>query len=127
MKKRYKLSIVFGLVILFFLCGYYLRIDRFGLSSIRWVDFIQYKNELYTAVTSNDGTHLTVHESEIGDKIGKVKYTIQGNVRSTHYTFRNFDASFLEKGTPIYSLKGETDIKSLAVYKDDSYYLYQVK
>ena len=126
MKKRNRISIVLGFVILLFLCGYYLRIDRFGLSSIDWMDFIKYKNELYTAVTSSDGTHPTVNSSEIGDKVGAVKYTLQGNVRSSLYKIRNFDASFLKKGTQIYRVKGR-DIKSLAVYKDGSYYLYQVK
>ena len=99
MKKRNRISIVLGFVILLFLCGYYLRIDRFGLSSISWIDFIKYKNELYTAVASSDDTHITVNASEIGETVGKVKYTLQGNVRNSRYKIRNFDASFLKKGT----------------------------
>lgn len=126
MKKRYKVSIVFGLIILLFIFGYYLRVDRFGFTKISWVDFIEYKNELYTTVTSSNGTYLTVNTSEIGEIIGEVKFTLEGNVSNSRYKIRNFDASFLKKGTQIYRVKGK-DIKSLAVYKDGSYYLYQVK
>lgn len=126
MKKRYKVSIVFGLIILLFIFGYYLRVDRFGFTKIDWVDFIEYKNELYTTVTSSNGTYLTVNTSEIGEIIGEVKFTLEGNVSNIRYKIRNFDASFLKKGTQIYRVKGK-DIKSLAVYKDGSYYLYQVK
>lgn len=124
MKKTYKAGMLIGLVVLFIVCGYLFRLDRFGFTNIHWVDFIVYKNEVYTAAISTEGTRLTVDELNIGEKIGEVKYTLQGNVRSTFYNYRNFDASFLDKGTPIYQLKGNSNA-TLVVYLDDSYYLYQ--
>lgn len=127
MKRKYKISLVIGILLLFLLCGYFLRLDKFGFVSIHWVDFIKYKKETYTAVMETNDTRQPVSSSEIGEKIGEVKYTLQGNVRSTYYKFRNFDASFLDKGTPIYRLKGEKYKNCIAVNIDGVYYMYQLE
>lgn len=87
MKRKYKISLVIGILLLFLLCGYLLRLDRFGFVSIHWVDFIKYKKVTYTAVMETNDTRQPVSSSEIGEKIGEVKYTLQGNVRSTTYYF----------------------------------------
>jgi hypothetical protein len=127
MKKRYKVSLVFGLVIFIFICGWLLRLDRFGFTSLDWVDFIEYKHELYVAVPDTNDTRHIVADTDIGVKVGEVKYTLQGKVRSSCYTYRNFDASFLEKGTPIYRIKDENKKNQLAIYIDGFYYLYQAE
>lgn len=49
-------------------------------------------------------------ESYINKKIGEVKFKVADNVSDPEYKLKNGDAAFHKKGTPIYSIKDNTDI-----------------
>ncbi len=127
MRKRYKASIIIVVVLFILLCGYLFRIDRFGFTSIHWTDFINYRNELYEAVIDSNGERIKAEEYDIDGKIGEVKYTLQGNVKNIHYKYRNFDASILIKGTPIYRMIGDDNRSNIAIYLDGFYFLYHAE
>lgn len=85
MKKKHKAIIALVIIVLLLVFGYSMRLDRFGFTSIHWADFIYYKDVMYTAVTDSNGKYAKVDSIDIGDQLGEVKYTLQGNVRNTHY------------------------------------------
>lgn len=100
--------------------GYVFRIDRFGTAQISWVDCVQINNTKYYS----DFTRTSIERSLIGEKIGKVKFNVYENVHNGYYRFRNGDATFLDVGTEIFSLK--SDDTAIAVKQGDHYYLYKV-
>lgn len=97
-----------------------LRLDRFGLVPIQidWVDVVKI----------NDITYQTSHPrqevpaTEIGDEISVVYFSMSEQVSNPHYRIKNGDATFLPKGTKLYSIK--SDDHSVAALLDGKYFLY---
>ena len=120
LNKKVKVFIGIGVLgIILVLMGYFFRIDRFGMSKISWVDCIQMNNIKY----SGDFKESFVESSLIDKKIGKVKFNVSENVNNSNYRFRNGDATFLDVGTEIYSLK--SDNNAIAVKIGEQYFLYR--
>ena len=77
-----------------------------GQTVIDWVDFIQWNGHDYNGV----------HNSEIADasfidkEIGEVRFKVADNVSNSSYQLKDGDAAFHEKGTKLYSIKGEDNI-----------------
>lgn len=118
--KKYKqyLVIILTVIILIF-AGYYFRIDRFGLAQISWVDCVQVNGSKYYS----NYERTEIDDMLINKKLGMVKFNVYENVHNGSYRFRNGDATFLEVGTEIYSVKGDVD--SIAVKIGNSYYEYR--
>jgi hypothetical protein len=118
--KKIKVSICIILIgSILILLGCYVRVDRFGIAQISWVDCIQINNTKYYS----DFDRSPVEYSDIGKKIGKVKFNVSEKVHNPNYRFRNGDATYLEIGTEVYSLQSNSNV--IAVKIDDDYFLYK--
>lgn len=106
------------------LCVWFFRLDRFGFSSMKWVNTIRYKGANYNIAYSNNDSYTIVEEIVIDKNLGKTKFMLSGNVRNPYYIMRNMDATVLEKGTLLYSLKNVDVNEMIAVKVDGNYYLY---
>jgi hypothetical protein len=87
---------------------------------IDWVDFIKWDgieyNGIYTAVLAN--------ESNLGEKIGEIQFTVADNVTNSNYKIKNGDAAFHEKGTELFRVKGMNDL--IAVKSTSTINGYQI-
>ncbi|HCL02979.1 MAG TPA: hypothetical protein DHW61_11320 [Lachnoclostridium phytofermentans] len=101
-----------------------LRLDRYSVlpSKIDWVDCIKVNDRMYF---NNSFPREEVDLTEIGEELGKVKFTVSKNVDNPSYKFRNFDATYLEKGTRLYQILNTED--SIAALIEGKYYRYQNK
>ncbi|MDR4947372.1 hypothetical protein [Neobacillus cucumis] len=73
---------------------------------IDWVDFVKWDGIEYDGIYNG----VLADESYINKKIGEVKFKVADNVSDPEYKLKNGDAAFHKKGTPIYSIKDNTDI-----------------
>jgi len=125
-KLKVWVSIVF-LIIIILATGYFFRIDRYGMAKIHWDNVVQINNTKYYAEYSAEKeskySKVSVESSLIGKKIGEVKFNVSENVGNPYYHFRNGDATFLEVGTEIYSLRSGTN--SISIKIGAEYFLYK--
>ena len=120
LNKKVKVIIGIGVLsIILLLMGYVFRLDRFGMSKISWADCVQMNNIKY----NGDFKESFVESSLIDKKMGKVKFNVSQSVNNANYRFRNGDATFLDVGTEIYSLK--SDNNAIAVKIGEKYFLYR--
>jgi hypothetical protein len=77
-----------------------------GHSVIDWVDFIKWDGIEYNGIYSG----VIANEEYIGEKLGTVKYKVADNVTNPNYKIRNGDAAFHDKGTEIFTIKGQTNL-----------------
>jgi len=77
-----------------------------GQSVIDWVDFIQWNDHDYTGVLNSE----LADASFIDKEIGEVRFKVVDNVTNSSYQLKDGDAAFHEKGTKLYSIKGEDNI-----------------
>lgn len=84
-----------------------------GHPYINWVDFVKWNGKEYEGIYSG----ILADEKFIGEKLGEVKFKVADNVTHHGYKIKDGDAAFHEKGTEVYSIKGNPDL--LAV-KDKS-------
>lgn len=100
-----------------------LRMDRFSLipSKIDWVDCIMVNDTKYYNSTF---PREEIAQSEVGEKIGKVKFIVSKKVSNSSYKLRNFDATYLEEGTKIYRILNSED--SIAAEIDGKYYVFKI-
>ncbi|MFP7298051.1 hypothetical protein [Neobacillus niacini] len=93
-----------------------------GHAVIDWVDFIKWEDIDYDGIYSG----VLADEKYLGEKLGSVKYKVADNVTNPNYKIQNGDAAFHEKGTEIFSIKGQPN---LIAVKDSSqingYKVYQ--
>lgn len=119
MKILKRTIIILSIVIAVILLGYLLRIDRFGMANISWIDCLKINNTMY----SGNFDRTTVDAASLGEQIGKVKFNVSQNVNNPSYRFRNGDATFLETGTIIYAINSDPD--AVAVKVGEDYYLFK--
>ena len=121
LNKKVKIFIgICVLSIIFIFMGYFFRVDRFGMSQIDWVDCVQINNIKY----HSDFNRTSAEYSLIDKKIGEVKFNVYKNVHNGNYRFRDGDATFLDVGTEIYSLK--SDNNAITVKIGEIYFLYKI-
>jgi hypothetical protein len=118
-KSKIALSVLFTIVIIIILIGHDFRLDRFGRSKISWVDCLQLNSTKYYS----DFKKTSIEASLIDKKVGKIKFNVAGKVSNAEYRFRDGDATFLEVGTEVYSVK--SDENAVAVKVGNQYYLYK--
>jgi hypothetical protein len=117
-KKLVFFSIIIFMGAFLLIMGYYLRFDRLGLAQISWVDCVQINDIKY--YSNFDRTPIDT--SLIGEKIGEVNFNVYENVHNPSYRFRNGDATFLEVGTEIYSVKSNSN--AIAVKVAEQFFIY---
>jgi len=101
--------------------GSNLRPDRFGMSKISWIDCIQLNDHRYS---NNNWPPKELDKSLIDEEIGIITFNVAKKVGNPSYKFRNGDATYLEVGTKIYSVKDEPD--KIAAYVDGVYRIYLI-
>ncbi|TCT17141.1 hypothetical protein EDC18_101439 [Natranaerovirga pectinivora] len=117
-KKVKKIFLIALIILITIFSGYLLRVDRFGFSQISWEDCLQINGTKYYG-----GADKTLVDSaDIENEIGEVKFNVSKKVNNPRYRFRNGDATFIEKGTEIYSIKNKN--ASVAVKIEGVYYMY---
>lgn len=87
---------------------------------IDWVDFVKWNGVEYDGIFNG----VLADESFLDKKIGEVKFRVADHVSDPEYKTKDGDAAFHEKGTPIYSIKGEPNI--IAVKSSDAIRGYSV-
>ncbi|MEH7121131.1 hypothetical protein V7128_27540 [Neobacillus vireti] len=87
---------------------------------IDWVDFVKWDGKEYDGISGG----VLANESFLGEKIGEVKFKVADNVEGPEYKTKDGDAAFHEKGTPIYTVKGQPNI--MAVKSSDAIHGYRV-
>ncbi|MBS4197958.1 hypothetical protein [Lederbergia citri] len=86
---------------------------------IDWVDFLQFNGEQY------NGSTLEIADPElIGKKVGKIKHTLENNVKDPSYKSKDGDAAYISKGTALYEVKNESNL--LAIRDKDSINGYKI-
>jgi hypothetical protein len=97
-----------------------LRLDRFGLLpvAIDWIDVVKLNDQKF----ETNYPRQEVAASAIGQKLGVVQFTLSEQVSNPNYQMRNGDATFLPKGTPVFSIKNEEG--SVAAQLDGKYYRF---
>ena len=83
---------------------------------IDWVDFVKVGGNQYESLYSlavADPKHVT------DEVIGKVEFTVSGNISDPGYRIKDGDAAFLPVGTPLYAIEG-LDPERFAAAEDDS-------
>ena len=89
-----------------------------------WVDMVQINGEAYAAAYINENlNHTEVSEEDIGESLGTVQFTMNGAVSDPGYEMHDWDATYLDEGTQVYTVVGDND--SVAVSADGTYYLYR--
>jgi hypothetical protein len=100
-----KVLSMFVILVLIIISG--CRYAPFGSQSvIDWVDFIKWNGKEYDGIN----TAVLADEKYLGEKLGEVKFKVADNVTNPHYKIRNGDAAFHEKGTEIFSIKGQPQL-----------------
>ncbi|MFF2878406.1 hypothetical protein ACFVR2_19005 [Gottfriedia sp. NPDC057991] len=78
-------------------------------SSIDWVDFVRWNGVEYYGIQSG----ILANEKFIDEKVGEVKFKVADRVTNPSYKIKDGDAAFHEKGTEIYSIKGNPELIAL--------------
>lgn len=116
-------------VIAIFMRDTFMRTNNNDSVEIEWTDFIFYNGQLYHveySIDDIDTYRATVDNQQVDELIGKVRFTLSDNVKSNSYEFQEWDASFLKKGTRVYSIKNISSSKSIAAHSEGQYYIYSV-
>ncbi|MEE6449167.1 hypothetical protein RAH41_01190 [Gottfriedia acidiceleris] len=78
-------------------------------SIIDWVDFVRWNGVEYNGIQSG----ILSNEKFIDEKVGEVKFRVADHVTNPSYKIKDGDAAFHEKGTDIYSIKGNPELIAL--------------
>ncbi|MDF2803197.1 MAG: hypothetical protein K0S61_3100 [Anaerocolumna sp.] len=127
MKNNNKLKIIMfmGFLVLCIVTFYWvLRFDRFGLSNIKWGDYVKYNGITYAGQYNENDERIIVSEQDVGELIGMIKFKLQGNVHNPYYKMRNKDATILAEGIELYKILNEDSKRNIAVKIGEEYYLY---
>jgi hypothetical protein len=87
---------------------------------IDWVDAIKINNKVY----SNDYRRVITDEKIINKEIDVVKFKVAENINDPEYRLKDGDATFLEPGTKIFSVKGYDSDNVAAVKVGVNWILY---
>jgi hypothetical protein len=80
-------------------------------AQIDWVNFLQVGSTQYVAGPESPSV---LQESNLGPVYARVKFKVSGNVCDPNYRLKDGDAAFLDPGTPIYQVNGQSPTDQLA-------------
>ena len=81
-------------------------------AQIDWVNFIEVGATQYVAGQGASSDNL--QESDLGPVYAHVKFKVSGNICDPNYQVKDGDAAFLDPGTPIYRVSGQSPSEQLA-------------
>lgn len=80
-------------------------------AQIDWVNFIEVGSTQYVAGAQPP---TALQEGDLGPAYAHVKFKVSGNVCDPNYKLKDGDAAFLDAGTPIYEVNGQSPRVQLA-------------
>lgn len=92
-------------------------------AQIDWINFIEIGSTQYVAGLGASPDVL--QESDLGPVYAHVKFKVSGNVCDPSYRVKDGDAAFLDPGTPIYQVSGQSPSEQLAARFNGNLVLYQ--
>ena len=105
-----KVLVVLGVFLLTAACQ--LPRSSSGCSAqIDWVNFIQVGSTQFVAGPQSP---TVLQENDLGPVYAHVKFRVSGNVCDPNYRVKDGDAAFLDPGTPIYQVNGQSPAVELA-------------
>lgn len=123
MKLNKKYIILLILVILAFCTWEFRWYGRIGFSTPKWTDSIKINGIKYDG-EYNDDIRQEIDSGEIGETYSKINFKLSGNIRNSIYRMRNNDATLLDKGTVIYTIKEQQPEEKVAAKIGDKYYIF---
>lgn len=91
---------------------------------IDWVDFVKIDDVQYEAIYSG----VIADPDNIGEEIGEVAFKMDQHITDASYKVKNNDASYLEIGTKIFSVKDEPSFVAVQDHEEiNGYRLYQAQ
>jgi hypothetical protein len=90
---------------------------------IHWANFIRFGGITYIAASVRAGRSLTAND--LGPVFATVTFKIQGNVHHPGYHSKDGDASFLDAGSKVYTVKGYKLTFRLAAQENNTFTLYE--
>lgn len=90
---------------------------------IDWVDFIRFGGITYVAASPKPGRPLA--GSDLGPVFATVTFKLDGNVQDPGYQSKDGDATFLDAGTKVYTVKGYRSTFRLAASENHTLTLYE--
>jgi hypothetical protein len=110
-----------GLLALLFITGCQLPGSTTCNTSIDWVNFVQVGSTQYVAGPESS---VALPESDLGPDYAQVKFKVSGNVCDPSYKIKDGDAAFLDPGTQIYQVNGQSPAHELAARFNGSIVAY---
>lgn len=94
-------------------------------ANIDWVDLILFQNIRY--VRQGDiGRSLS--QNDLGTQFATVQFQLNGHISDPSYVMHNGDATYLDIGTPIYTMNGySTTFRLIAKISQDKFAIYEVQ
>jgi hypothetical protein len=80
-------------------------------AQIDWVNFIQVGSTQFVAGPQSP---TVLQEGDLGPVYAHVKFKVSGSVCDPSYRLKDGDAAFLDPGTPIYQVNGQSPAVELA-------------
>ncbi len=93
-----------------------------GIVHIDWVNFVQVGSTQYIA---GPQPATALQDSDLGPVYAHVKFKLSGNVCDPGYRLKDGDAAFLDAGTPIYQVNGQSPRVQLAAKFNGSIVVYE--
>jgi len=94
-------------------------------AEIHWVNFIQLDDINYYADYINNGRIL--EEGDLNGQYDAIAFKVADNIHDPSYKTQNGDAAFLEKGTPVYKIKGYSPKFRVAAYLNNELLIYEAQ
>ena len=91
-------------------------------AQIDWVNFIQVGSTQYVAGPQSP---IALPESDLGPVYAHVKFKVSGNICDPAYRLKDGDVAFLDPGTLIYQVRGQSPAQELAARFNGSILVYQ--
>ena len=81
---------------------------------ISWVDMVRHDGVTYIAHPPDDRPGSPLSDSDLGPVAFRTRFQVAGNVYDPDYKLKDGDATFLPKGTRVYSVVGSSPRVRLA-------------
>ncbi len=94
-----------------------------GISTASWADAVELGDIHYTAVGDQVGRPL--QPADLGQQVARVRFKLDGHVANPSYQMQDGDATLLDVGTPLYTLRGYKPAFRIAARVGERIVLYQ--
>lgn len=75
-----------------------------SLSSVSWIDVLHVDGRTYERVDVVPPHESSIDRSQLAEQLGTIRCTTADDVHDSGYDLRDGEATFLERGTPVYAI-----------------------